>query len=50
MADRLLKNRIVVGHSVKNDFDALMMHHPQKLIRDTAHYLPFMYKGFNVRL
>ena len=25
MADRLLKNRIVVGHSVKNDFDAKIL-------------------------
>ena len=38
----LLKNKILVGHSLKNDFSALMLNHPKDQIRDTAKYKPFM--------
>ena len=38
----ILKNKILVGHSLKNDFSALMLDHPKSQIRDTARYKPFM--------
>jgi len=38
----ILKNKILVGHSLKNDFAALMLDHPKSQIRDTARYKPFM--------
>ncbi|KAK8803131.1 hypothetical protein WA588_002287, partial [Blastocystis sp. NMH] len=38
----LLKNRVVVGHGLPNDFEALMVSHPKGLIRDTAFYEPLM--------
>ncbi|KAJ2455115.1 3'-5' exonuclease [Coemansia sp. RSA 2336] len=37
----LLKDRILVGHALKNDLAALMLTHPPLLIRDTAKYPPF---------
>ncbi|KAI9293412.1 hypothetical protein K502DRAFT_338075 [Neoconidiobolus thromboides FSU 785] len=36
----LLKNRILVGHSIKNDLKALKIQHPERNIRDTAKYYP----------
>ncbi|KAM3726638.1 RNA exonuclease [Dirofilaria immitis] len=38
---KLLDGRIVVGHSLKNDFKVLNLFHTRKLTRDTARYLPF---------
>mmetsp|Transcript_20054 Transcript_20054/g.29490 ORF Transcript_20054/g.29490 Transcript_20054/m.29490 type:complete len:370 (+) Transcript_20054:77-1186(+) len=38
----ILKNKILVGHSLKNDFAALMLDHPKSEIRDTAKYKPLM--------
>jgi RNA exonuclease 4 len=38
----LLKNKILVGHALKNDFQALMLDHPKDEVRDTARYKPFM--------
>jgi RNA exonuclease 4 len=38
----ILKSKILVGHSLKNDFAALMLDHPKSQIRDTAKYKPFM--------
>ncbi len=38
----IIHNKILVGHSLRNDFQALMMNHPRHLIRDTARYKPFM--------
>lgn len=37
----ILKDRIVVGHALDNDFDALLLSHPKKLVRDTSRYKPF---------
>ena len=38
----LIKDKILIGHSLKNDFSALMLDHPKQHIRDTAKYKPFM--------
>ena len=38
----IINNKILVGHSLRNDFQALMMNHPRHLIRDTARYKPLM--------
>ena len=39
----LIRNKILVGHGLKNDFAALCIHdHPWYDIRDTARYEPFM--------
>lgn len=37
----LLENKIVVGHGLKNDFDALQIEHPKHLIRDTSYFHRF---------
>mmetsp|Transcript_24116 Transcript_24116/g.50137 ORF Transcript_24116/g.50137 Transcript_24116/m.50137 type:complete len:356 (-) Transcript_24116:3845-4912(-) len=37
----LLKDKILVGHALKNDLDALMLTHPKEQIRDTARYRPY---------
>ncbi|KAJ1883254.1 3'-5' exonuclease [Coemansia sp. RSA 1722] len=37
----LTKDRILVGHAIKNDLGALMLSHPPSLIRDTAFYPEF---------
>ncbi|KAG9067783.1 3'-5' exonuclease [Linnemannia hyalina] len=37
----IIEDKIVVGHAVHNDFKALMLDHPQRLIRDTSRYAPF---------
>ncbi|KAF9350730.1 3'-5' exonuclease [Mortierella sp. NVP85] len=37
----VIKDKIVVGHAVYNDFKALLLDHPQRLIRDTSRYKPF---------
>ena len=37
-----IHDKIVVGHALKNDFDALRIHHEWHMIRDTARYEPFM--------
>ncbi|EFO19427.1 hypothetical protein LOAG_09067 [Loa loa] len=44
---KLLSGRIVVGHSLKNDFKVLSLSHTRKMTRDTATYLPFR-KNLNV--
>lgn len=33
----LIKDRVVVGHAIQNDFKALMLSHPRAKIRDTQH-------------
>jgi RNA exonuclease 4 len=37
----LIKDRIVVGHALHNDFQVLLLDHPRRLIRDTQRYQPF---------
>lgn len=37
----LLKDRILVGHALKNDLQALMLTHPPLMIRDTAQFGEF---------
>ena len=41
----LLKDRILVGHDVKHDLEALLLDHPPKLIRDTAKFPGFKKYG-----
>jgi DNA polymerase III epsilon subunit-like protein len=41
----LLKDKILVGHALKNDLDVLMLGHPKKMIRDTATFKPYMRVG-----
>ncbi|XP_068708253.1 RNA exonuclease 4-like isoform X2 [Montipora foliosa] len=41
---KLLKGRILVGHSLKNDLAVLFLGHPGRDIRDTAKYRPFQEK------
>lgn len=42
---KLLLNKIVVGHALKNDFNALMLVHHD--VRDTSKYRPFQRYGGN---
>ncbi|EEY56804.1 RNA exonuclease 4 [Phytophthora infestans T30-4] len=44
---KLLQDKIVVGHALKNDFQALMFSPPKHLIRDTAYYRPYMRRKMN---
>jgi RNA exonuclease 4 len=37
----IIHKKILVGHAIKNDLDALMMKHPQRDIRDTSKYRLF---------
>lgn len=37
----LMRGRIVVGHDMKHDFDALFLSHPRQQMRDTAHFSGF---------
>ena len=37
----LLKNRILVGHAIHHDLEALFLSHPKSLIRDTSRHKPF---------
>lgn len=37
----LLRDRVLIGHDIKHDLDALMLNHPTKDIRDTAKYSAF---------
>lgn len=38
----IIENCIVCGHSLKNDFSALMLTHPPHLTRDTARFKPLL--------
>ncbi|CAL9734726.1 RNA exonuclease 4 [Monosporozyma servazzii] len=40
----IIKGRILVGHALKHDLDALLLSHPRGMIRDTARHLPFRQK------
>jgi DNA polymerase III epsilon subunit-like protein len=46
----LLQNKILVGHSLKNDLRALLLKHPHSMIRDTATYKPFCWKSHGGKL
>ncbi|KAJ2674829.1 3'-5' exonuclease [Coemansia spiralis] len=37
----LLKDRVLIGHAIKNDLSALMLAHPPLMTRDTARYPGF---------
>ncbi|KAI8993346.1 ribonuclease H-like domain-containing protein [Pilobolus umbonatus] len=39
--EAIIRNRILIGHAVHNDLQALMLSHPSTLIRDTSRYKPF---------
>mmetsp|Transcript_99161 Transcript_99161/g.179111 ORF Transcript_99161/g.179111 Transcript_99161/m.179111 type:complete len:329 (+) Transcript_99161:91-1077(+) len=45
MAADLLTGKVVVGHSVQNDFQALLLSHPHIMIRDTALFKPLRPPG-----
>lgn len=42
-----MRDKIVVGHALKNDFQALMFTPPKNMIRDTARYRPYMRRKMN---
>ncbi|KAG1691623.1 hypothetical protein DVH05_026786 [Phytophthora capsici] len=44
---KLMQDKIIVGHALKNDFQALMFTPPKHLIRDTAYYRPYMRRKMN---
>lgn len=48
----LLKGRVLVGHSVRNDLEVLELDHPRRDVRDTARYPPYraMAGGVSPRL
>jgi RNA exonuclease 4 len=37
----ILKDRVIVGHAIKNDLEAMMLGHPKKDIRDTSKFSGF---------
>jgi RNA exonuclease 4 len=37
----ILKGRVIVGHAIKNDLDAIMLSHPKRDIRDTSRFSGF---------
>lgn len=41
----LMRGRILVGHDIRHDLQALMLEHPTKLIRDTARFSGFRKYG-----
>jgi len=38
---RILQDRILVGHAIRNDLDALLLSHTKRDIRDTARHPPY---------
>ena len=38
---KLLEARVIIGHSLRHDLDALMLTHPKRDIRDTARHPPY---------
>jgi RNA exonuclease 4 len=44
----LIKDRVVIGHAVRNDLKALLLSHPNNLIRDTQ-ACPLIRKKFNTQ-
>jgi len=48
---KIIAGRIVIGHALENDFEALQLKHPVCDTRDTAHWRPFLRMGrFSKRL
>ena len=45
MAAKVMDGKIVVGHSLQNDFQALLLSHPHVLIRDTSLFRPLRPPG-----
>jgi RNA exonuclease 4 len=41
----LLKDRILVGHALKNDLKVLFLSHPKHKIRDTSKYFKYLFGG-----
>lgn len=37
----VIKDKIVVGHSLKHDFEVLMLPHPRRMVRDTSKFTHF---------
>jgi RNA exonuclease 4 len=37
----IMKDRVIVGHAIKNDLEAMMLGHPKRDIRDTARFSGF---------
>jgi len=50
LVKHLLKDRILVGHGLKNDLQALNIGHPWYMIRDTVKYEPYMKLNFEGNL
>jgi len=44
-AAELMEGKVVVGHAVQHDFQALLMSHPQSMTRDTALFRPLRVPG-----
>lgn len=38
---KMIQGKVLIGHSLKNDFQALLLEHPRKMTRDTSKYRPF---------
>ena len=38
---KLLDDRVLVGHAIRNDLDALLLSHPKRDIRDTSRHPPY---------
>lgn len=38
---KILKDRILIGHAIRHDLEALMLSHPKRDIRDTARHPPY---------
>jgi len=38
----ILKGKILVGHALKNDLNALLLKHNKHMIRDTGFFRPYM--------
>lgn len=46
----LIKGRILVGHSLKNDLSVLFLSHAKRNIRDTSRYKPFRKVSFAITI
>ena len=38
---KIIKDRVLVGHDLRHDLDALLLSHPRSMIRDTALHVPY---------